>query len=88
MKNLLRTSGFVAVLVFTVLTAGSAALPPQYVTCHAYCSNFSTHTFYQANWQSTVSECCSGTFNPCPAGSTQGSHTYTTADGILTICRQ
>jgi hypothetical protein len=86
MKTLLRTSGLAAVLAFAAFTAGSAAFPPQYVTCHAFCSNFSTHSFYQASWQSTVSECCSGTFNPCPAGYSQGSHTYTTAGGNLAIC--
>jgi len=84
MKTLLRTSGVVAVLAFTVLTAGSAA---QYAACQTSCANFSAHTFTVVTTQATESQCCSGTYNPCPAGSMARS-TPIDADGNLTYCRE
>ena len=82
MKTLLRTSGLVAVLGFTALTAGSAA---QYAACQTSCANFSAHTFTVVTTYPTESQCCSGTYNPCPAGSIAHS-TPIDANGNLTYC--
>jgi hypothetical protein len=82
MKTLLRTSGLAAVLVFTVLTAGSAA---QYAACRTSCANFSAHTFTQVTTYPTESQCCSGTYNPCPPGSTARSTPIDT-NGNITYC--
>jgi hypothetical protein len=84
MKNLLRTSGVVAVLAFTVLTAGSAT---QYAACQTSCADFSAHRFTQVTTHPTESQCCSGTYNPCPAGSVARSIPID-ANGNLTYCEE
>jgi hypothetical protein len=87
MKTLLRTSGLVAALIFTVLTAGSAAITNPYGTCRTFCYNPSTGTRTQVSTQTTQSQCCSETYNPCPPGATPGGNSSFTPDGgVAGLC--
>ena len=84
MKNLLRTSGLVAALALASFATAHGI--QQNGTCTTYCYNSTTHTLSQVNWQTTESQCCSGTVNPCPPGSTPRSASFLPNGGAARLC--
>ncbi|MBW8873967.1 MAG: hypothetical protein JF614_03315 [Acidobacteria bacterium] len=86
MKTLLRTSGLVALLSLTALaTARGARISSSFGTCRTTCVG--SGSFTTASWQTTESQCCSGTVNPCPPGMTPGASSFTPAGGFARFCR-
>jgi hypothetical protein len=82
MKNMLRASGLVTVLVLTALSTVNAQAPG---TCRTACVYSSGQVLYVTR---SVSEstCCSPTFNPCPSGTTPSFSWWTPTGGIRRIC--
>jgi hypothetical protein len=85
MKTLLRTSGLVAALALASFATARGAFP-QNGTCTTFCYNPTTHTLSQVNWQTTESQCCSGTFNPCPPGTTPRGASFLPNGGFARLC--
>ncbi|HEX3553506.1 MAG TPA: hypothetical protein VIA62_09785 [Thermoanaerobaculia bacterium] len=85
MKTLLRTSGLVAALALASFASARGAFP-QNGTCRTTCFNFTAHTITTVSWQTTESQCCSGTINPCPAGTTSTTSSFTPNGGVAKLC--
>lgn len=84
MKTLIRPSLLVAALALVAFaTAGHAFADG---ICHLLCRNTTNHMITMASGASTEAACCDGTFNPCPAGYSGGSPTYTPPGGGLITC--
>jgi hypothetical protein len=84
MKTLLRISGLVVLLSLTALTTVHSAPVSAFGTCRTFCTG--SGSFTTVNWQTTESQCCSGTVNPCPAGMTPGSSSFTPNGGFARFC--
>lgn len=82
MKNVLRASGVVAAFALTALSTANAQLPG---TCRTRCST-GAPPFTTVTWSASESACCSGTRNPCPAGSTPVFSTWAPYGGLQQIC--
>ena len=82
MKTLLRTSILVTVLASTALMSGRATSLTG--TCRTTCTKGSTHTI--VSWSATRAQCCGQTVNPCPAGYTATTSTFTPTGGSTGIC--
>jgi hypothetical protein len=85
MKTLLRTTGLVAALTLASFATARGAFP-QNGTCRTTCFNPTTHTITQVSWQTTESVCCSGTVNPCPAGTTPTVSSFLPNGGFARLC--
>jgi hypothetical protein len=84
MKTLLRTSGLVAALALASFATAHGI--QQNGICTTFCYNAATHTLSQVSWQTTQSQCCSGTFNPCPPGTTPGGASFQPNGGFARLC--
>jgi hypothetical protein len=86
MKALLRSTGLAAALALTVLTTTAVAFPPG-GTCTTYCYNPLTHTLGHVSWTATSeAQCCGGSVNPCPSGTTPNGGFYQPFGGSARIC--
>ena len=85
MKTLLRTSGLVAALALAFFATARGALPQNGI-CHTTCFNSTTHTITSVNWQTDEKTCCSGTVNPCPAGTIMTTASFTPNGGFARFC--
>src|SRR5882757_8489877 len=74
MKTLLRPSLLIAALALVAFATAGHGLGQG--TCRVFCYDPTTHRFSTVNVETTQAVCCSGVFNPCPAGDTAGSFTY------------
>lgn len=87
MKTPLRTFALAAALALSALAmTGHAILPPPNGTCRTICYNPSTQTISQVSWSTTESVCCSGTVNPCPAGSVPRTSSFQPNGGFARLC--
>ncbi|HEY0555283.1 MAG TPA: hypothetical protein VGG20_13550 [Thermoanaerobaculia bacterium] len=86
MKTLLRTSALAAALSLSALAASHAFVTPSYGTCKTFCTNPATHTFSQVSWYTTETQCCNGSVNPCPAGTTPGGSSFQPTSGFARLC--
>jgi hypothetical protein len=84
MKNLLRTSALAAVLGLTALATSHAIVTNG--ICKTFCTNPATHTFSQVSWYTTETQCCNGSVNPCPAGTTPGGSSFQPTSGFARLC--
>jgi hypothetical protein len=66
MNNLLRALALSTVLTLAALSASSAA---PFGTCRTFCYG-SSGLPTSVTWGATQAECCEGTSNPCPPGTT------------------
>jgi hypothetical protein len=84
MKTLLRPLGLMAALALAVFTmAGSAS--SAFGTCTTLCLVSGTHTFTRVVVQTSESQCCSSSYDPCPPGSTKSVSTFS-GSGFPMIC--
>ncbi|HEX3553505.1 MAG TPA: hypothetical protein VIA62_09780 [Thermoanaerobaculia bacterium] len=83
MKTFLRTSGLVAALAVASFASARATFS-QIGTCRTTCINSTTRTV--VSWSSTEADCCSETFNPCPAGSTPTAYSFYPSSGVPVFC--
>jgi hypothetical protein len=75
-----------------VSTPAAAAVAPQPVwlsfqtlgVCSTFCSN--GQSFEQVTTQTTQSTCCSDAYNPCPAGWSKRSASFTPQGGRAMLC--
>ncbi len=58
---------------------------PQYGTCRTVCV-IAGGGITVVPWSATESQCCSGAVNPCPAGSTPSTSSFTPNGGFARIC--
>jgi hypothetical protein len=58
--------------------------PSQNGTCRTFCENLSGFTL--VNWSTTFTQCCSGTVNPCPPGTTPGTSSFLPTSGAARLC--
>jgi hypothetical protein len=86
MKTLLRAFALIAVLAPCSLATSGHAIPTTNGTCHTICINPVTHTVTPVSRSTTEQECCSGTVNPCPAGSNPTAVSFQPAGGSLRRC--
>jgi hypothetical protein len=87
MKTLLRATALTTALALSLFAmTGHAAISSTSGICHTVCINPTTHTFTTVNWSTTEQECCSGTFNPCPAGSNPGAVSFQPTGGSTRRC--
>lgn len=84
MKILLRISGLALLLSLTALATAQNARAAAFGTCRTFCTG--SGSFTTVSWQTTESQCCSGTVNPCPAGMTPGGASFTPAGGFARFC--
>jgi hypothetical protein len=87
MKTLLRTSVLTAALALSVFAMTGHAIINPYGTCRTTCYNPSTQTISQVNWYTTESTCCSGTVNPCPAGTNPTFSSFQPTNGYAMVCQ-
>lgn len=83
MKNMLRATGIVTILTFTALSSVNGQA---WGTCQTRCRIPGTLPLTIVNWTTSESICCSGTVNPCPAGSTPLFSSYTSYGGVPELC--
>jgi hypothetical protein len=81
MKALLRTCVLTAALTLSALAMAGHANADTNGTCRVLCTNPTTHTSTFVSVFTTSSQCCSSSFNPCPAGSNPGLKTFTPLSG-------
>ncbi|HEY2294718.1 MAG TPA: hypothetical protein VGM86_28790 [Thermoanaerobaculia bacterium] len=87
MKTLLRTTALTAALALSVFAmTGHASITNPNGTCRTICYNPSTQTISQVSWFTTESTCCSGTVNPCPAGSVPRTSSFQPTGGFTKLC--
>jgi hypothetical protein len=62
------------------------ALPigSQFGTCRTSCSG--PNGFTIVSWSATLDQCCSGTFNPCPPGTSPGVSSFLPNGGFARLC--
>jgi hypothetical protein len=85
MKTLFRTSALAAALALSVFAMTGHAIVT-YGTCRTFCSNPTTHTLTQVSWYTTQSQCCNGSVNPCPPGTTPGGASFQPTSGFAVLC--
>lgn len=86
MKTLLRTSVLTAALALSAFATAGHAVINQNGTCRTTCHNSSTGTITQVSWFTTESTCCSGTVNPCPAGTDPTFSSFQPTGGFAMVC--
>lgn len=86
MKTLFRASALAAALVVSLFATTSHVNADTSGNCHVICINSTTHAFTSITYFTTESACCSGSFNPCPAGSTPGARSFQPLNGSLQRC--
>ena len=98
MKNALAVAFILLLLAVAPALAGTsapvstAAVAPRPVwlsfqtlgVCSTFCSN--GQSFEQVTTQTTQSTCCSDTYNPCPAGWSKRSASFTPQGGRAMLC--
>jgi hypothetical protein len=83
MKNLLRASGLIALLGLMALAIPGRATQPL-GSCQTTCYKGLSHT--SVYWGATLSQCCSGGTNPCPAGYFPAGSSYAPPAGNFMGC--
>ena len=86
MKTLLRTSALTAALALSVFATTGHAVINQNGTCRTICFNPSTITISQVSWFTDETTCCSGTVNPCPAGTVPRTSSFQPTGGFTKLC--
>jgi len=83
-KTLFRTFALAAALALSAFAMTGHAVVN--VTCDIVCIN-STHMGSVVTVYTTETQCCSSTFNPCPAGTSPYTRSFAPPGGGLQHCR-
>jgi hypothetical protein len=85
MKTLIRTLAVTAALALSAFAmTGHAAAND---TCEIVCVNSTTLMRSVVTVSATEAQCCSSTFNPCPAGTSPSIRNFAPPGGGLQHCR-
>ncbi|HEX4498536.1 MAG TPA: hypothetical protein VIE43_22860 [Thermoanaerobaculia bacterium] len=82
MKTLLRTLAVTAALALSAFAMTGHAAVNVNGTCEVVCFNSTTHMGSVVTVSSTETQCCSSTFDPCPAGSSPLTRNFTYLGGL------
>lgn len=85
MKTLLRTFALTAALALTAFATTGHAVTTN-GNCHLVCLNPTTHMGSTLVVLTTEAQCCSSSFNPCPAGSSPTAVSFQPLGGRLQRC--
>jgi hypothetical protein len=86
MKSLLRALALTAVLVLSTFVMSHHANADTLGSCQVLCTNPTTHMFTAVTVTTTESQCCSESFNPCPAGYNPGARSFAPLGGPRRRC--
>ncbi|HEX4498534.1 MAG TPA: hypothetical protein VIE43_22850 [Thermoanaerobaculia bacterium] len=85
MKTLIRTASLTAALALSAFAmTGHAAVND---TCDVVCIYPTNPTRFVVTVSTTEAECCSMSFNPCPAGTSPYTRSFAPPNGALQHCR-
>ncbi len=85
MKILFRTSALAAALALSAFAMTGQAVTTN-GNCHIVCLNPTTHMGSSIVVYTTETQCCSSSFNPCPAGTNPTAVSFQPLGGRLERC--